>query len=357
MSLQEYKCPNCGGAITFDSGTQEMVCPYCDATFDVAALKAYDDQLVQNQESEAIDWGEGSEWHEGEQAGMMVYSCKSCGGEIVGDETLGATSCPFCGSPVVMMSQFSGTLRPEIIIPFKLDKAAAKAALAGHYLKKTLLPKVFKDENHLDEIKGLYVPFWLFDLDADGYCQYKATRTRAWKDSNYNYIETSTYGIYREGSLGFDGVPVDGSSAMNDELMQSIEPFNMNDAVDFQTAYLAGYLANKYDLDAEACKSFAHERIKNSTQDEFKKTVVGYETVIPESTSIRMKQGRMRYALLPIWILNTSWHGKNYIFAMNGQTGKLVGDLPMDKRAFALWFVGLFAVVTAVLSVIVTIAG
>ena len=355
MSLQEYKCPNCGGAVTFDSNTQEMVCPFCDATFNVESLKAYDEELAKDQKSEAIDWGEASEWREGEQEGMMVYVCNSCGGEIIGDQTLGATSCPFCGNPVVMMSQFSGTVRPDIVIPFKLDKEAAKVALSKHYMKKVLLPKVFKDENHLDEIKGLYVPFWLFDIDADGAVHYKATRTRAWSDSSYNYTETSFFDIYREGSIGFDCVPVDGSTNMADDLMQSIEPFNMADAVDFQTAYLAGYLANKYDLDAQACIPFANERIKNSTQEEFRKTVVGYNTVVAESTNLRTKQGRMRYALLPIWILNTSWNSNNYIFAMNGQTGKFVGDLPMDKGAFAKWFLGIFAAVAVVSCVIATL--
>jgi DNA-directed RNA polymerase subunit RPC12/RpoP len=357
MSLMEYKCPNCGGAITFDSGTQEMVCPYCDAKFDVEALKFYDEQLSGNQDSEAIDWGteQGTEWQEGEQEGMFVYVCNSCGGEIVGDDTLGATACPFCGNPVVMMSQFSGTFRPDTIIPFKLDKEAAKKALTDHYKEKRLLPKVFKDQNHLDEVKGMYVPFWLFDADADAAISYKATRTRSWREGDYDCTETSYYGIYREGSIGFDGVPVDGSTNMEDKLMQSIEPFDMNEAVDFQTAYLSGYLANKYDLDAEACVPVANERIGNSMQEEFRRTVTGYDSVTPEAVNISTSNAAMRYAILPIWILNTSWKGKNYVFAMNGQTGKLVGDLPMDGGAFARWFIGLFAGVAAVLSVLATL--
>ena len=98
---------------------------------------------------------------------MRSYVCKSCGGEIVGDATTAATACPFCGNPVVMMGQFVGALRPDYVIPFKLDKKAAKAALMKHYGSKRLLPKVFKDQNHIDEVKGVYVPFWLFDTDVD----------------------------------------------------------------------------------------------------------------------------------------------------------------------------------------------
>ena len=138
-----------------------------------------------------------------------------------------------------------------------------------HYSGKKLLPKVFKDENHIDEIRGVYVPFWLFDADADAHIRYKATRVRAWSDSDYNYTETSFFSVVRGGSIGFQRVPVDGSSKMPDVLMESIEPFYFEDAVDFHTAYLAGYLADKYDVDAEASVERANERIKNSTADAF----------------------------------------------------------------------------------------
>ena len=344
MALREFKCPNCGGAIQFDPETQEMVCPYCDSVMNVEALKAADEELAKNQGSEAIDWGyEGGAWHEGEQQDMAVYACKSCGGEIIGDQTLGAASCPFCGNPVVMTSKFAGTLRPDAVIPFKHDKHAALKALERHYLKKKLLPGVFKDRNHLDEVKGVYVPFWLFDAEADAQMEYSASKVRRWSDSKYDYTETSVYRAYREGGIGFCQVPVDGSRAMDDALMESIEPFHMEEAVDFQTAYLAGYFANKYDVDAEQSAGRANQRITNSTQAAFASTVTGYNTVTPKSATVRLKSGGVRYALLPVWLLGTSWEGKNYLFAMNGQTGKFVGDLPLDKAALRKWFVRIFA--------------
>lgn len=144
-----------------------------------------------------------------------------------------------------------------------------------HYKGKKLLPKIFKKENHIDEIKGVYVPFWLFDADADADIRYKATRVRTWSDSDYDYTETSYYSIGRSGDIGFDRVPVDGSSKMPDDLMESIEPFKFEDAVDFKTAYLAGYLADKYDVTAEQSIDRANERIKRSTEDAFASTVEG----------------------------------------------------------------------------------
>lgn len=312
------------------------------------ALAALDEQL-KNEPADDMQWEStaGNEWESGETDGLRTYVCKSCGGEIVGDETTGATSCPFCGNPVVMMGQFSGALKPDYVIPFKLDKNAAKEALKKHYQGKRLLPKVFKDANHIDEIKGIYVPFWLFDADANADIRYKATRTSHWSDSDYNYTKTDYYSIWRSGSLGFSGVPVDGSSKIENDLMESIEPFDFSQAVDFQTAYLAGYLADKYDVDAEQSIARANERIKTSTEQAFQSTVQGYVTVIPEYSGVRLFNTNAKYALYPVWILNTSWNGKKYTFAMNGQTGKLVGDLPLDKSALMKWRIALTGIVGA----------
>lgn len=340
--LQEYKCPCCGGAIEFDSQSQKMKCPYCDTEFDVETLKNYDESLKKDSE-DSMQWeiSAGGEWQSGETDGLKTYVCKSCGGEIVGDETTAATSCPFCGNPIVMMGQFSGALKPDIIIPFKLDKKAAKDGLQKHLTGKRLLPKVFKSQNHLDEIKGIYVPFWLFDADADASVRYRATSVRTWSDSKYDYTETSYYNVFRAGTVGFENVPVDGSSKMPDDLMESVEPFNIGDAVDFQTAYLAGYLADKYDVTADESVDRANERIKRSTEETFASTVKGYTSVEAESSTVNLHNGKAKYALYPVWILNTTWKNEKYTFAMNGQTGKFVGNLPIDTAAALKWFAGL----------------
>ena len=338
QTLQEYKCPCCGGAIAFDSTLQKMKCPYCDTEFEMETLKGYDAEL-QSEQSDQMEWetAAGSDWQEGETDGLRSYVCKSCGGEIVGDANTAATACPFCGNPVVMTGQFSGALKPDLVIPFKLDKKAAKAGLMKHLTGKRLLPKIFKDQNHIDEIKGIYVPFWLFDTDVDAQIRYRATRVRTWSDRDYNYTETSHFMVHRGGSIGFEHVPVDGSSKMADDLMESIEPYDFSEALDFQTAYLAGYLADKYDVTAEESIDRANERVKRSAENTFAETVQGYTTVTTENSSVQFHGGKAQYALYPVWLLNTTWNGNKYTFAMNGQTGKFVGDLPVDKAAVTRW--------------------
>ena len=347
--LQGYKCPCCDGAIEFDSSLQKMKCPYCDAEFEIDALQAYDAEL-RNQPQENMTWdtAAGTQWAQGESDGLRVYTCNTCGGEIVADETTGASECPFCGNPVIMTGQFAGSLRPDLVIPFKVDKKAAIGILENHYKGKPLLPKVFKDQNHIKEVKGLYVPVWLFDTDANAHVRYRATRTRSWSDSQYRYTETSHFAVTRAGMIGFDNVPVDGSTKMDDTLMESIEPFHIGEAVDFHTAYLSGYLADKYDVDADASIGRANERIKKSTEEAFASTVQGYTSVRMEGSTINLMNGRAKYALYPVWILNTVWNGQKFTFGINGQTGKIAGDLPMDKGAFWKWFLGITGAVTAV---------
>lgn len=346
--LQEYKCPCCNGAIEFDSSLQKMKCPYCDSEFEMEALQAYDADLNNvPQDNMTWDTAAGSQWDDGEADALRVYCCNSCGGEIVADETTAATHCPFCDNPVVMKGQFAGALKPDIVIPFKHDKNAAIAALKNHYKGKRLLPKVFKEQNHIEEVKGMYVPVWLFDTDADAHVRYKATMVRTWSDSRHDYTETNHYSVTRAGSIGFENVSVDGSSKMDDALMESIEPFDISGAVNFQTAYLSGYLADKYDVDAPSSMARANERIRKSTEDAFASTVTGYTSVVPANSSISLNNGRARYALYPVWILNTKWNGQKFTFAMNGQTGKIVGDLPMDKGAYWKWLLGVAGAVSA----------
>ncbi len=349
-NLLEYKCPCCGGAIAFDANLQKLKCPYCDTEFETDTLISYDAEL-QTDTHEEMTWNTraGTDWN-GEDGDLCAYVCNSCGGEIVTDGNTAATACPYCGNPVVMMGNLSGSLKPDFVIPFKLDKEKAKEGLRNHFKGKLLLPKVFKDENHIDEIKGIYVPFWLFNADANAQIRYRATRIHSWSDSNYIYTRTSHYSVVRGGDVRFERVPVDGSTKMADDLMESIEPYDFSEAVDFQTAYLAGYLADKYDVTAEQSVQRANSRIKTSAENAFRSTVHGYATVVPEHSNVKLNHGEAKYALYPVWLLNTTWKEKKYTFAMNGQTGKFVGDLPMDGRAFTKWLLGLGIGIGAVLS-------
>ena len=341
--IMEYKCPACGGAMEFDSVSQKMKCPFCDTQM---SMEEFNRQQAQETSEQNPDQTEGTEnpeswqaasdgsWEAGETDGMRVYVCESCGSEIIADETTGATTCPFCDNRVVMKGQFSGDLKPDCVIPFKLDKKAAKEAYLKHVTGKRFLPKVFKKENHVDEIKGIYVPFWLFDADTQAQICYEGERIRTWKRGDTEFTEHAIYQVNRAGNIRFAHIPADASKKMDDTLMESVEPYDFKDAVPFQSAYLAGYLAGRYDVNKEERIERARQRIQKAAEDTFRDTVKGYTSVRPISSNVQIQSASYLYALYPVWILNTTWKDKKYTFAMNGQTGKLVGDLPADMGAF-----------------------
>ena len=356
--VTNYQCPNCLGALRFDGGQNMMVCESCDTTFEIAVIE----QMFADKEQAAADAGTEPRWDISlsnnfsaeEAADLRAYTCPSCAAEIICDSTTAATSCPYCDNPTVVPGQFSADLRPDYVVPFKLDKKAATAALQAYYKGKKFLPKSFSAGNHIQDIKGVYVPFWLFDGETSASMRFSATREKTYKSGDYEITETDHYRVVREGTVVFEKVPVDASSKMPDEHMDSIEPYDFGELKPFSTAYLPGFMADKYDEDAEKCSERANKRIVASTEDAFRRTVADYATVTREHSNIDLKSGEVKYALLPVWMLSTKWDGKDYLFAMNGQTGKLIGDLPIDKVKFFGWLFGLTVPIAIVLSMILS---
>ncbi len=339
MSVQEFKCPACAAALKWGSGEQKLKCEYCDNTYDIETLREF---TAEEAEAPVEEYA----WQPYEDlgdvdSGIKSYICKSCGGQITGEETTAATHCPYCDSPVVLNNNVSGMLKPDFIIPFKVSKDQAMEALGKFCLNKPLLPKDFVSENRLEEITGLYVPFWMFDAKANAKIRYEATKSQHWTEGDYDVTRTDYFMVIREGGAAFDYVPVDGSTKMDDTYMEAIEPFDITQSVDFEMAYLSGFLADKYDVSSDDSKPRANQRVKTGIEMLMRNTVVGYETVIPKNTSVMLEEGKINYAMLPVWILSTNYKGKIYRFAMNGQTGKFVGELPVSWAKFWAFFFGI----------------
>ena len=345
--VTNYKCPNCTGPLHFVGASGKLECDFCGSQFDIAdfepkmseAEAKAQDAFQKARDREAADAGGwdasdlSGDWG-ADAAGMRTYSCPSCGAELICDETTAATSCPYCGNNTIVPGQFAGGLKPDLVVPFKLDKKAAMEGLKRHYKGKPFLPSSFTDGNHVQEIKGVYVPFWLFDGVADADVSFEATRSHVHTSGDYEITTTEHFRVRRAGKVAFEKVPVDGSSKMPDDLMDSIEPYDYGDLAEFTMAYLPGYLADRYDVDAKASAPRADERCTNSAVQMLSETVMGYDHVSETGRTVRLERGKVRYALMPVWLLSTKWEGKDFLFAMNGQTGKMVGDLPMSWGKF-----------------------
>lgn len=374
--VTNYQCPACTGPLHYSAKSGKLACDYCDSSFDVAEIealyarkeaeaaaakqaadaKAEAAQAAKAEAAEAAaasggwdtsdlsrDWG-------AEADGLRVYSCPSCGAELICDQSTAATACPYCGNPAIVPGQFSGALRPDSILPFRLSKGDAVQALRAHYKGKPFLPRSFTSANHIEQIQGVYVPFWLFDGGAEGAASYRASNTNVYETGDYEITETRHYHVVRAGSLAFEKIPVDASSKMPDDHMDSIEPFDYAQLRPFSTAYLPGYLADKYDVTIDDSRDRADTRCRETLAQALRDTVTGYGACVTEREDIALRRGKVHYALLPVWMLSTKWRGQDFLFAMNGQTGKLVGDLPTDRGRF--W--GMFAAIAAPLTVALT---
>ena len=370
--VTNYQCPACTGPLQFNAETGKLGCEFCGSTYEATEIEALyaekDAKAAENksatdakreEEKAGDEWdlsGLSDDW--GAEAGnMRAYSCPSCCAELICDETTAVTSCPYCGNPTVVPGQFSGALRPDFVIPFKVTKKEAIAALKKHYEGRPFLPNAFKNENHIEEIKGVYVPFWLFDGEVDCEAVYDCGRTHTYRSGSYDVIHTDHFEVLREGTVSFSRIPVDGSTKMPDDYMDSIEPFDYSELKEFSTGYMPGYLADKYDVSAEDCSSRADERAANTAESCLRGSVGHYSSVLERHKNLRLHRGEVKYALLPVWLLSTRWNGQNWLFAMNGQTGKFVGKLPVDKKKKWGIFAGVYAAAAALTAVVMLFPG
>ena len=349
-AVLEYKCPCCDAPLKFSDAAQKMRCEFCDNELTIEAVKEYNDPPAPDDEGqwETPD----TQWDSAEQESLQMFTCSACGGEIISDENTAATFCPYCENPTILPGRLSGGLKPDAVIPFKTSKEDAKAAFLKLCKGKPLVPRMFTEKHRIEKITGIYVPFWLYDCGCSMNAKFRGTKIRTWSDSRYYYTATSYYLITRRAEASFSRIPMDGSRKLDDAIMESIEPFDYSQMVDFDTAYLSGFFADKYDVEVETGHARIKERAQETIYDTIRASCVGYGSVVPLSQDIHIDHGKATYVLLPVWMLHTQYEGKTYVFAMNGQTGKMTGTLSICRKRSAAWFGGISAAVTAVAALI-----
>jgi DNA-directed RNA polymerase subunit RPC12/RpoP len=335
MSVIDYKCPNCGGSMVFDSESGMLSCHSCGRKDNI---EQYSDPLLSHTTFS------GDEAHE--------YHCTSCGAVLFTDADTAATTCSFCSSAVVLGDRLSGRLAPAEVIPFTVSKEEAMAAFRKWCKNGRLTPDGFMTADRIKSITGVYVPFWLYDLHSDVEVNAQATRVRTYTRGDYRYTETQYYQVYRKIHLDYRRVPVDASTKMNDQLMDRLEPFHYNQMKEFKTPYLAGYIAEKYNYDDRQLFPRAKDKIASYIESYISSTITGYTTVSYTSKHIQTDKRRADYVLLPVWMVNYDYNKQVYTFAMNGQTGKVVGKPPISKMKVARWFGGIAGICFVSLKVI-----
>lgn len=335
-----YKCPTCGGDLAWNAATRSFKCKYCDDEFTNEQLESLGENEINEEKAEKHRELEGDKAlytaTDGTDNGDLVaYTCSHCGAEIITNRTTAATICVYCQNPVVMSEQVIGDFSPKYVIPFKVEKSKVMEAFKK-FSKKPLTPKSFNPGAVVEKMQGVYVPFWLYSGSASGVIKGTGENDSTFHRNGAKYRETSYYEFTRSGSIDISNVPVDASKKIEDDAMDSIEPYDQRDLTEFSPAYLAGFLAERYDLDADKCFARADLRIKNSLKSSLERSA-NYDRVHTKSFDASVDIKSRDYALLPSWLLYTKYEDKNYLFAMNGQTGKFIGNLPIDKVKLAIY--------------------
>lgn len=370
--IAEQKCPACGAPLRFDPASGKLVCDYCGTVTELASPEKQDKKdsghmkkpsqtRPSGQAQNAAAGNGGSEDGEGIEGfdfdsltdmitdpaamDLPIYNCVSCGAEVIAPAEQMALTCPYCGNNIVLTQKVTGKLRPDGVIPFKISAKELPAAVRHFYRDKKLLPRNFFSQSTMGKVTGVYVPFWVFSGDVGGVLQYRAQTSSSSRSGDYIITQTNYYRLVRDAALSFDNLPVDVSGRIEDRLMDSLEPFHTSEIQPFDMRYLSGFTADRFDQKKDDIAARAEARMKNTTYKLVNaQAAAGYGSA--ERTGGRLKADlKAKYILFPVYLFDISHGGKNYHFAVNGQTGKVVGDIPTDSGVSFLYFLKRFAIV------------
>ncbi len=343
-----YKCPNCGGDLKFAAEKQLFGCEFCMSEFTEAEMKGIagkqeeiDLQEQEKQQQERQEFAEQTD----------VYVCNSCGAEIMADCNTAATFCYYCHNPVILKGRVAGEYRPAYVLPFQLNREQAVECLHKWCKGRWFLPKDFLSDAQIEKLTGLYVPFWVTDCDVSARMDALGKRVRTWTSGNYRYTETKEYALTRKANVALKGLPADGATHIDDKLMEAVEPFDYQKAKPFAMQYLSGFFAEKYDMDTAAVFPRVKQRAVQASDRLLRSSMQGYSSISVTSSDIKLMRTTWEYMLLPVWFMTYRHGDKVYEFAVNGQSGKFIGNMPLDWKKLG-WFsagLGLAAALAALL--------
>lgn len=322
-----FRCKNCEGNVIYSPLLGKMYCPHCEGI----------DSEVEEKKG--------------------ITECANCGAPLTPGEYDSTCRCEYCGSYIILDDRVSGEFRPDRILPFRIDRTAVAEKLREEFKRRIFTPDSFLSDAALETMKGMYVPFWMFDYSARYNYEGRGTKVRVWTAGDTEYTETSFFRVKRDLSMDFDQVPADASIAMPDEIMDMMEPYDYGELEDFILKYMSGFYAERYNEGADALEPRARGRVEQDAELLLKDTLVEYTTLIPEKKELETEKKKVSYSLLPVWKYSYRYKEKNYDFYINGETGKIVGETPVSKKKVLVYGGTVFALVSAALYLLTGILG
>ncbi len=322
-----FKCPCCGGYLEFDPSRQKFKCLYCGQLLSEEELREQSEK--REAAAEAVQ-AEEAPPQQGEH--LRSYQCQMCGAEIVTDETTAATRCYFCHSPVVLHDRLDDDFRPDGVIPFQLDKETAEKQFMDYISKKRFVDRAFFNGAQLEMFSGVYYPWWYTDIEGEAEFSGEGTRSSVHSTPSHIITTTRVYSVQREGRLSFRNIARKALMKADGKLSDGVHPYDVSGMKPYASGFLSGFLAEKRDISEAAAKEETIREAQGYAASMMKQNH-GFNS-LSGATNFRPAKVESKYVLLPAWVL--TWKGDKdgapYYYMMNGQTGKICGKLPIDKK-------------------------
>lgn len=349
MSAITYKCPNCDGGLIFDPESGSYVCEYCLSKFSQEDLSTSTEEQSAQEETSAEEPAQDEITEE-----IVEYHCPSCGAEIITSATTVATFCFYCHNPIVLSGRLSGEYLPDGIIPFKITKEEAVEKFHEWIRKKKFIPQGFYSKKQIEKLTGVYFPYWLYNCKTSGSMSGTARDIRVWRVGDIEYTETKTYAIRRAGNIKFCNFPKTALQKAQTAMLKGIFPYEFGALEAFHMGFLSGFQAEKRDIEKDSFTEEVHQQMKEYAKKRMRDTISGHHSFSMQGHTCEIAEEDFKYTLLPVWVLTYRERGNQiYYFAMNGQTGEIVGKLPVDKKKLF----GLGAIIFAVVFGLMLLGG
>lgn len=355
--VYQYKCPDCGADMSFDASTGMLHCESCGRTDHVDSHGKSSDAAAEESIHDYETFQDQTQYTTFENEEAVQYQCNNCGAVLLTSADTTATTCSFCGAPMILGDRLSGKLAPSYVIPFQITKQQATDAFKKWCKNGRLTPKGFMSADRIKSLTGIYVPFWLYDLTGQGDTHADCTISTVYEEGDYTVTKTNHYDVYRKVEVQYEKVPCDASEKMDDTFMDRLEPYDYTNLKQFQAPYLAGFLAEKYNYTDTDLFPRITTRTTPFVEDYLRETISGYDTVTLHHENINIQKKKAVYTLLPVWMICYDYDRAEHTFAMNGQTGKVVGTPPLSKGKIAAYFGGITLVLFVLLRIITILLG
>lgn len=324
----KFTCPDCGVEMQFDEDTGNLMCPSCKKM-----------EWVEGYEKDFIKYRHVKDLYEFEDEEARLYVCKSCGMRLLTNNRTALRECYFCGGAMTAGERVSGDLKPTRIIPFSVSEKQAKKAFSRWFLKVKFAPREFRIKKRACKCHAVYLPVWIFQFRSQGEARLHAIKSRKAVDEEEKekIIETDHFDLYRRFDLGFDHLPICASGKIEQRFLEALEPYDFSALKKFDVYSDFTIPAEQYTAKDDKLENGARKRVQELTDEYLLHTAEEYEEAQVVQREYQAGKAGTEYIWLPIWFVSIEPGDNEYLFVMNGQTGKVAMDPPYHSvKIFAV---------------------